>query len=75
MAKSKYHIDIEGTIHDWDEETIIVPQLRDLGELPTDVPVIEVDFKDNSERELAEDEVIRLKPGQGFAKKLGYKRG
>jgi hypothetical protein len=73
--KSKYHIDIEGTIYDWDEETITVPQLRDLGDLPANVPVIEVDFKDNSERELPEDAVIELKPGQGFAKKLGYKRG
>ena len=73
--KSKYHIDIEGTIYDWDEETITVAQLRDLGHLPADVPVIEVDFKDNSEHELAEDAILELKPGQGFAKKLGYKRG
>ncbi|MEK6272842.1 MAG: hypothetical protein AABM42_09365 [Actinomycetota bacterium] len=74
-TKSKYHIEIEGTIYDWNEETITVPQLRDLGDLPADVPVIEVDLKDQSERELAADEVIQLKPGQGFSKKLGYKRG
>ena len=73
--KPKYEIDIEGTTHDWDKDTITVPQIRELGDLPTDVPVIEVDFKDNSENELAEDAVIALKPGQGFAKKIGFKRG
>jgi hypothetical protein len=73
--KPKYHIDIEGTIHDWDEDTITVAQIRELGDLPSDVPLIVIDFKDNSEDELAEDAVITLKPGQGFAKKIGFKRG
>jgi hypothetical protein len=74
-TKSKFHIDIEDTIFDWNENTITVQQIRDLGGLPADTPVIEVDFKDNSERELPENEVIQLKPGQGFGKKLGYRRG
>lgn len=73
--KPKYEIDIEGTLHDWDEDTITVAQIRELGDLPSDVPVIVIDFKDNSEDELAEDAVITLKPGQGFAKKIGFKRG
>lgn len=73
--KSKYEIDIEGTTYDWEEDTITVAQIRELGGLPADVPVIEVDFKDNSEHELAEDAVVTLKPGQGFAKKIGFKRG
>ncbi len=49
--KPKYEIDIEGTTHDWDKDHYR-PQIRELGDLPTDVPVIEVDFKDNSENEL-----------------------
>jgi hypothetical protein len=73
--KTKYQIDIEGTTYDWEEDTITVAQIRELGGLPADVPVIEVDFKDNSEDELAEDAVVTLKPGQGFAKKIGFKRG
>lgn len=73
--KPKYQIDIEDTPYEWDEDTITVAQIRELGDLPSDVPVIEIDFKDNSEHELAEDAVITLKPGQGFAKKIGFKRG
>ena len=71
----KFHIDIEGTIHDWDENTITVPQLRELGSLPADVPVLEIDLKDNSQRTLAEDEVVELRPGLGFSKKVRYQRG
>jgi hypothetical protein len=75
MAPKKFHIDIEGTIHDWDQETITTPQLRQLGNLPADEPVVEIDLKENTERQLAEDEIVELKPGQGFAKKVRYKRG
>ncbi len=75
MAPKKFEIDIEGTIHDWDQETITVPQLRQLGGLPADTPVVEIDLKENTERELAEGEVVELKPGQGFAKKVRFKRG
>lgn len=75
MAPKKFHIDIEGTIHDWGQETITVPQLRDLGGLPSDTPVVQIDLQDNTERELPEDEVVQLKPGQGFAKKVRFKRG
>lgn len=71
----KYHLDIEGTIHDWDEDTITVPQIRELGGLPTDLPVLEIDLKDNSQRELAEGEVVELRPGLGFSKKVRYQRG
>jgi hypothetical protein len=70
----KYTVDIEGTLYPWNEDTITVPQLRDLGNLPSDVPVIEVD-KDNNQRTLGEDEVVQLKPGLGFSKKVKYARG
>jgi hypothetical protein len=70
----KYHIDIEGTIYDWDQDTITVPQIRELGNLPTNLPVLEID-KDNNQRTLAEDEVVELKPGMGFSKKVTYQRG
>jgi hypothetical protein len=75
MAPKKFEIDIEERIYDWDQETITVPQLRQLGGLPTDTPVVEIDLKENTEHELAEDAVVELKPGQGFAKKVRFKRG
>ncbi len=70
----KFQIDIEGTLYNWDQDTITVPQIRELGNLPVDLPVLEID-KDNNQRELEENEVVKLKPGLGFSKKIHYKRG
>jgi hypothetical protein len=70
----KFYVDIEGKEYPWDHETITVQQLRELGNLPADTPVIEVD-PDNNERTLTEDEVIQLKPGHRYGKKARYKRG
>lgn len=71
----KYQINIEGKLFDWDQGTITVPQLRELGGIPADQPMMEIDLKTNAERTLAEDEIVDLKPGQGFAKKVKYQRG
>ena len=71
----KYCLNIEGEIYPWDEDTITVPQIRELGNLPRDLPVIEIDLTDNSQRTLAEDEIVHLRPGLGFSKKIKYKRG
>lgn len=71
----KYEINIEGNSYEWDHDSITVPELRQLGGLPADQEMIEVDLKDNSERVLVESETIDLKPGKGFAKKVGFKRG
>lgn len=71
----KYFVDIEGTDYDWAQATISVPEIRVLGNLTGTEPIVEVDLKDNSERTLAEDAVIDLKPGRGFARKVRFKRG
>lgn len=71
----KFEINIEGTIHRWPVSTITVPQLRELGELPADQPVLEVDLQTNEERTLTEDAIVVLKPGQGFGRKVEFKRG
>lgn len=71
----KFEVNVEGTLHPWDSETITVPEIRALGNLPADVPVIEVDLQDNTERTLAEGDVVELKPGKGFGKKVSFKRG
>lgn len=71
----KYRVDIEGTLHDWDEDTITVTQLRSLGGFPEATPVQEIDLRDNTQRDLSEDEVVALKPGLGFSKRVKYARG
>ena len=72
---AKYDVNIEGTIHPWDQETITVPQLRELGGFPADQQMIEIDLTDNAETVLTDDAVVELKPGKGFAKKVAFKRG
>ena len=71
----QYVVNVEGVDHDWPSPTITVADIRNLGGFsPTD-PVIEVDLKDNSEQTLPEDEVVDIKPGMGFGKKIKFKRG
>jgi hypothetical protein len=72
---AKYEVNVEGVVKPWDEPTITVPQIRALGGFPADQPVLEVNLLDQSERTLAEDEIVELKPGHGFAKRVGFKRG
>jgi hypothetical protein len=71
----KYEINIEGTFYEWDTDKISVPELRALAGLAAGQEMIEIDLKDNSERTLSDDEVVDLKPGKGFAKKVSFKRG
>lgn len=74
-AGKKYIVNLEGTEHSWDRDTISVSEIRDLGGWDTSKPVVEVNLKDNTERTLAEDEVVTLKPGHGFAKRVKFQRG
>ena len=71
----KYAINVEGVEHAWDKDTITVPEVRVLGGFPATDPVIEVDLQDNTERTLGEDEVVEIKPGKGFGKKVKFQRG
>lgn len=70
----KYHIDIEGTLYDWDEDTITTEQIAQLGGWVVSQGVVMID-KDNNERTLQPNEIVELKPGIGFAKKVKFKRG
>jgi hypothetical protein len=49
--------------------------LRELAGYAPGQEMIEVDLKDNTEIVLAEDAIVKLKPGKGFAKKVAFKRG
>jgi hypothetical protein len=71
----KYVVNVEGVDHDWPSPAITTAQIRELGGFAAADPVIEVDLRDNSERTLAEDEVVEIKPGIGFGKKIKFKRG
>ncbi len=71
----KYKVDLEGELREWPSPTITVPELRGLAGWSPDQPIVVVDLKTNEERDLREDEVIDLKPGQGFSKKIKFKRG
>lgn len=74
-AGKKYFVNLEGAEYPWDAETISVSQIRELGGWDNSQPVVEVNLQDNTERTLAEDEVVTLKPGHGFAKKVKFQRG
>lgn len=74
QAGKKFFVNIEGTEYDWDRDTITVKEIRDLGKLPSDQPVVE-EQPDGTERTLAEDAVIELKPGHRLGRAPKYKRG
>jgi hypothetical protein len=70
-----YVVNVEGIDHDWPSPTITAADIRNLGGFAATDQVIEVDLKDNSERTLTDDEVVDIKPGMGFGKKIKFKRG
>ena len=70
----KFFVDIEGTIMAWDKATITTEEIIGLGGWDPSLGAILID-KDNNERTLQPGEVIELKPGMGFSKKVHFKRG
>lgn len=71
----KYHLDIEGELKPWDKDTITTEEVAALGEWDVSLGVILIDLKDNTERTLQPGEVVEVKPGMGFSKKIRFKRG
>lgn len=70
----KYWLDVEGTQVPWDAPTIITEQIIELGGWDPSQGAILID-KDNVERTLQPGEVVEVKPGMGFSKKVRFKRG
>ena len=70
----KYTLDIEGKLVPWDKETITTEEIVALGGWDASQGAIVID-QDNNERTLKPGEVIELKPGLGFSKKVHFKRG
>ncbi len=71
----KFFLDIEGTLKPWDQDTITTEQIIKLGGWDPALGAIIIDLKDNIERTLQPGEVIDLKPGMGFSKKVRFRRG
>jgi hypothetical protein len=71
----KFTVNIDDTDYLWDRDTITVSEIRSLAGIPAGTEVLEIDLKTNDERTLAEGEVVTLKPGHGFGKKIKFKRG
>ncbi len=70
----KFQLDIEGTLKPWDEDTITTEQIINLGGWESNQGAIMID-KDNVEHTLTPLQIIELKPGMGFSKKVHFKRG
>jgi hypothetical protein len=73
-AGTKYTVDIEGVLHPWSRDSISFEEIAQLGGWDPSQGVVEVD-KDNNERTLQPGQVVELKPGHGFSKKVLWKRG
>ncbi len=70
----KFFVNIEGTEYPWDKDTITTQEIRTLGNLPADQPVVE-EQPDGTERTLGPNEVVDLKPGHRFGRAPRFKRG
>jgi hypothetical protein len=71
----KYFVDIEGADFPWSSPEITVAQIRDLAGWDAHQQIVEVDLETMVETTLADDAVVQLKPGRGFAKKIRFQRG
>ena len=71
----KFTIDIEGTLINWNSATITTEKVIELGGWEVSQGAILIDLKDNTETNLQPGQIIELKPGLGFSKKVKFKRG
>ena len=71
----KYLINIEGKEIPWEEDTITTEEIISLGGWEPNLGAIEINLKDNTERTLQPGEIVTIKPGHGYSKKVRYKRG
>lgn len=72
--ESKYFLDIEGKIYPWPVDIVIPEQVAELGGWDISAGVLEIDA-DNNERTVPPGQIVHLKPGIAFAKKVHWKRG
>jgi len=70
----KFHFWVDGVEHVVYEESLTVAQIKQIGGVPADLPLLLL-HDDGSEEQLADDQVIELKPGRRFARAPRFKRG
>jgi hypothetical protein len=70
----KFYPNIEGKEYAWDKETITVVEIKSLGNLPGEVPIVE-EFPDGTEKTLAENDILLLRPGHRYGRAPKFKRG
>ena len=76
-GSAKYEVNVEGQIHEWNKDTISVPEIRELGGFPPGSPVVAVNLEDNSEKSLGEGdvhEVVPLEEGKPLIKRVCFQR-
>lgn len=74
VRDAKFQLNIEGALKPWDKDTITTEEIAALGGWDPSEGVILVE-PDNSERTLQPGEVIKLRPGIEFYKKIRFQRG
>lgn len=72
--RPEYSVDIEGVIHPWPRSTISTEEIAELGGWAPSLGVIEIDTE-NVEHVLKPGQIVELKEGHGFAKRIRFKRG
>jgi hypothetical protein len=71
----KFILDIEGRLIEWNSDTITTEKIIELGGWAVSQGVIMIDLKNNTEITLQPGQVVDLRPGLGFSKKVRFKRG
>ena len=71
----KFEVDIEGALKPWNKGTITTEEVAALGGWDVSQGVVLIDLENNTERNLAPGEVVKLGPGIGFSKQHRFKRG
>lgn len=70
----EFFVDIEGVLKPWDKDTITTEEVIGLGGWDPSLGAVLID-KDNNEHTLQPGEVVELKPGMAFSKKVRFRRG
>jgi hypothetical protein len=70
----KFYVNIEGAEYPWDKDTITAQDIRSLGGIPADVPILQ-EAPDGTERTIGENEAIALQPGHRLGRAAKYRRG
>ncbi len=73
-GEPKFVIDTEGVTHPWDRPVITTEEIARLGGWNVSQGVIEID-PENNERTLQPNQVVEVRPGHGFSKRVRFKRG